>query len=207
MEVWGSRLSSTLLIEFVGHLAISIAAGGVVYYSYGSHYRRMFIIAFLCLLIDVDHLSPFQDLTGGINLFHNIFFALIIPIFMAIILYVMERKKHVYTGVYTSVLFLVILMGHVVYDGIDATPVTFYYPLSRQTMNFQEVFSFLPFPNNTLGTVAVIFYVGLVLSFSYLLRLIEKEEEFYRDFENLKRKKEESKDFLNRDGERFISQR
>ena len=193
------KVSAPLLIDLTGHLAISIAVGEVVYSSYRSHQGRVLFISFLCLFIDVDHFSPFRDFTGGVNLFHNLTFALVIPLLSAIIFYLLGRRRHSYSGVYTSLLFLVILMGHVVYDGIDTTPVTLYYPLSERTMNFQEVFAFLPFEGNALSIVAVLFYAALVFSFSYLLKLMKKDEVLYADYLKIKGEENNKKGFLDRE--------
>ena len=108
------------------HFVFSIIVGLAIGVHIKHKFRILVALAFLSVLVDVDH---FFGLSAR-GTFHNIFFMFFIPGILFLIFYVHEDKKSIKLQSYSLIL-LVMLMGHMVSDMMYGGSVMLFYPFSQ----------------------------------------------------------------------------
>ena len=107
------------------HFVFSIIVGLAIGLHIKHKFRIVAALAFLSVLVDVDH---FLGLSAR-GTFHNIFFMFFIPVVLFLIFYAYEEKKSIKFQSYSLIL-LVMLMGHLVSDIMYGGGVKLFYPFS-----------------------------------------------------------------------------
>lgn len=167
-----------ILFSVTGHFVISILAGTMIYLGYRKHFHRVLLAAVLVVFIDIDHLSFFRGISGGALIFHNLLFAFLIPLICMITLMVRAKERHEYSSVYTAALFFVMLSGHIFYDGMDMTPVLYYYPFSMNSIMFSDLFTSFAISNTmNVMIIGIIYFTFLVLVFNRIISILALDEE------------------------------
>ena len=115
------------------HFIFSIIVGLSINTRITHKLRTLIAIAFLSILVDIDHFMG----AGSRGTFHNIFFVLFLPFLMLLIFYVYENKKSIKLQTY-SLLLLVMLTGHVVGDMMVGGTVKLLYPFSNTMYAFPQ---------------------------------------------------------------------
>jgi len=115
------------------HFIFSIIVGLAI----GMHRKHkisiLVMLAFLSILVDVDH---FLGLSSR-GTFHNVFFVFFVPILLFFIFYAYEERKSIKLQTYSLIL-LVMLTGHLVSDMLHGSAVKLFYPFSNTLYTFPQ---------------------------------------------------------------------
>lgn len=170
--------NTSILIGVAQHFIISLLAGGAIFFAYRKQPMRVFYAAALVMFIDIDHLEIFRNTFGGIRIFHNLLFAMVLPALIMMGCFVRQRKRNEYSGAYTSSLFLVMMTGHIFFDGMDSTPVLLYYPLSDRSLMFNDMFASIGMTGSlNLTVVSILYFFSMILVFYQVNRILKEREE------------------------------
>ena len=171
-----------VVIGATQHFIISLVAGYVLYLGYRKYLHRVVIAAILVIFIDLDHFSPFIDLTNDVKMFHNLSFAFILPLILMSLFYIQGRKNHQYGKVFTASLFFVMLSGHVFWDGLDETPVLYFYPLSTLDFKLYQLFDTLTLADYISSYyISILYYVLVIGIFNQVLQMVVEDEKAFQD--------------------------
>ena len=115
------------------HFTFSIIVGLAIGIHVKHKFRVLVALAFLSILVDVDHFMGI----GSRGTFHNVFFVFLIPLMLFVISYVYEERKSIKYQTYSLIL-LVMLTGHLVGDMLYGSAVKLFYPFSNTLYTFPE---------------------------------------------------------------------
>ncbi|MEA3229371.1 MAG: metal-dependent hydrolase [archaeon] len=115
------------------HFTFSIIVGLALGIHKKHKLKTLIAIAFLSILVDIDH---FMGIASR-GAFHNIFFVFFIPLGLFFIAYIYENRKSIKYQTY-SLLLLVMLTGHLVSDWLYGGTVKLFYPFSTAIYSFPK---------------------------------------------------------------------
>lgn len=156
---------------FIGGLAIGLHKKHKV--------KIIAILAFLAVLIDIDHF-----LSQSIKVFHNIFVVLIpFALFLAFYYYEKDRESIKYQSY--SLILLVMLLGHLIADTFYERGVRLFYPFSAHVFKSPEVFVNAGGLGHIIAPEGISIAVyGLVIALAYFIEdfvyFFEKKHERIR---------------------------
>jgi len=167
------------LIHFLASIVVGIGVG----LHHKRKYTIILVLASLCLFVDLDHLigGPKADS----YMFHNVFVFITLPLTIFLVCYLYEVVKREGSTKYQriSLVFIVMLVGHMFLDGIDGGAMALYYPLSSNQYVLSDI-SFEPHPYVSLSSEQTLLLIwGLIILATNLIetRIYKRHEGFYDD--------------------------
>ena len=115
------------------HFIFSIIVGLAIGIHRKHRISVLVALAFLSILVDVDHFFGL----GSRGTFHNVFFVFFVPLTLFFVFYVYEDRKSIKLQTYSLIL-LVMLTGHLVSDMLYGGVVKLFYPFSGVSYSFPE---------------------------------------------------------------------
>lgn len=117
-------------MDSLSHFALSLIGG----LAMGLHRKHKFTyllgISFLSVLIDVDHFIYLYGLASEVRIFHNIYFAVLLPFTLFVLSTYLERNTESIRYQTFFLLMTLMLSGHLIADMVQG-PVKIFYPLSE----------------------------------------------------------------------------
>ena len=112
----------------------------MLYLAYRRHFLRVMACALLVLMIDVDHAAFIRSFFGGVRIFHTLPLVTLVPAAFMGYHYLKGRGIGDHSGCFTSALLLVMLTGHLFYDGMYGRSFTLFYPFGTDTLSLSDMF-------------------------------------------------------------------
>jgi hypothetical protein len=165
------------------HFLVSVVAGLGIGLHHKRKYTIIIVLAAFSLFVDLDHFLGSSQ--RSIHIFHNVFFFITFPLIIFLIFYLYEvlNRKGSTKLQRISLLFLVMLVGHMFIDGIDCGAMALYYPLTTSQYVLTDIsLSLHPYFSLTSEqTLLLIFGVIILIANLIETRIYKRHEGFYED--------------------------